>query len=222
MSELQAKVVEELSRNYGIAPAQLEGSAPPDRCFVDQLLQALSEQPALLRADAANLVRILVGGVEHAGGWSIDRFKPAFQKLVNTVQEERKKQRDPDSDECKAAVEMLCAFLAETGAAADRRPELFLDPHKRLVKAMLRALKADIGENGKDQEEKDRILESACAYPIALMLAAYYSLIRDDHLRMRLIRLLRTLIRVNPNHYADPFIEDLVIIYDRMHLSRLQ
>lgn len=111
------------------------------------------------------------------------------------------------------AVTVLQAMLLEFADRIENGNPLFNKDADSLVAAMLAALRKDLVRIRQQ-------LPNTLAYRLALMMAANYSAIPSRKQRAEFISVLRRLIKL-PSDYNHPFLEDLVLIYEKMDLGSL-
>lgn len=115
--------------------------------------------------------------------------------------------------EQRRCVTTLQALLLEFADRVESGNTIFSSAADLLVGAILDALKNDVDNLRKN-------LLTTKAYPLALMLAPNFSAIPSRRQRSAYIKLLRKLVR-SESKYNHPFLEDLVLIYDKMDLKHL-
>lgn len=187
----------------------LDGAAPEDRdAFVRRVMDG--------SADAAQnpnleLIRDAADCVVLNDGWPAGQPDAIIKNLVSLCNEK-------ESKRSRFAKRTLHALMMSF-AKRSQQP-LMTHAQKVLVCCILDALKADKVrlEDARRRGES----ETANAYELATLLAGWYSAIYSVEQRAELIQTFRELIHLSPEEYGDPFIADLVYIYERLNLGSLE
>lgn len=132
-------------------------------------------------------------------------FRALVERVVNAESESEATWR--------WAVIVLQAMLLEFADKIESGIRLFNKDADSLVGTILAALR-------KDRARIRQQLPNTMTYRLALMLAANYSAIPSRKQRADFINLLRRLVN-SPSDYNHPFLEDLVLIYEKMDLRNL-
>jgi hypothetical protein len=115
-------------------------------------------------------------------------------------------------------------MLAECGTKDRVAEPLFRDAQRELVELLRGAISRDAPNFFERQARAFGVYspDRPRAIPIALLLSANYGLIIDVRQRLAVVETLRKLSTDKVEGYDNPFIKDLIFIFDRMHMSRLE
>jgi hypothetical protein len=161
------------------------------------------------------LVTAIVGESRRSGGagWPEGQPERIFDELIERASVDSGQRPIPELADL--AVEVLHVFLAELGRVADGAPAFLADQHL-LVNRVLGKIREDLPWFRWFGRGRGR------AVRLAEMLAQDYSLTRGAEQRSKSITQLRKLVQEVPEHYADPFIQDLLVIYRKMNLDSIE
>lgn len=196
-----------------VDPSSFE-SAVARRRFVADLLVRLPASLLAWRDSFEDLTAVVISVVrEHrrsvGSGWPDGQPGQVFGGLIQRAVSHAGGR--PVPPEVDAAVEALHVFLAELGHAGAEHPA-FLADQRLLIDMVIDVLRDDLPLVWGLGRRRGR------AVRLAEMLAQDYSLIRGADERRKSIMALQELVEKVPEHYADPFIQDLLIVYRKMNL----
>jgi len=199
------------------------GSPTGQRRLLADILERLPESLEPWQPYLEELVLLVIAVVEssrRAGGSRWPEGQPAqvFDALIERALVDGERPTIPAASDL--AVEALHVFLVELGRAADHEPPFLVDQRLLVDKA--------IDKMSEDLPFLGGVLPflggpgSGRAVRLAEMLARDYSFTRGAKQREKSISKLEKLVRKVPEHYADPFIQDLLVVYRRMNLGAIE
>lgn len=185
-----------------------------DGTLADEREKFIADALMLLRLDYAHaegrdLISDLVKAVSLNGRWPEGEPDQTIRDLIECA---TRLEGGAESTQ-RRCVTILQAFLLEFADRIERGDAQFSCAADLLVGAIIEAIEKDV-------EHLKRNLPSDTAYRLALMLAPNFSAIPSRKQRSKYIKLLRQLVR-SESSYNHPFLEDLVLIYEKMDLEHL-